>query len=306
MTTPGGNLSTAPEELSSTSTVVIAWRTGKNAHGRVVKSGGEVVADLRKYATETLGKIAESQGGTYDPNDEKNDDDYYLEAPTDELLDTALIHEIRKGASLDKASKEDLRRPLALYALVVGDDPENLTVFVKRGTPIALARKNLVAQLVDDSLTKVQDALFAFENKYDVVIYPDKVHILNQQNFEALFKESEAVLAKTDEWVAKLADALPMSSGSSERLSTRMRSNSLMRRQIQSILRSDYLASLTSETLRDKMTERGLDPDELLDEEGLIFTGDTEKPLLQLLNEDLWSGDFSGRQYAASRKARRS
>jgi hypothetical protein len=37
----------------------------------------------------------------------------------------------------------------------------------------------------------------------------------------------------------------------------------------------------------------------------LIFDRETERDLLNLLNEDLFTGDFSGDRYAASRKARR-
>jgi hypothetical protein len=54
-----------------------------------------------------------------------------------------------------------------------------------------------------------------------------------------------------------------------------------------------------------KMAAHGLNPEELMKDGSLIFDRDTEKDLLLFLNEDLWTGDFSGDQYAAARKARR-
>ena len=53
------------------------------------------------------------------------------------------------------------------------------------------------------------------------------------------------------------------------------------------------------------MAVHGLDADKLLEGGSLVFNQDTEKDLLLFLNEDLWTGDFSGDQYAAARKARR-
>jgi hypothetical protein len=73
---------------------------------------------------------------------------------------------------------------------------------------------------------------------------------------------------------------------------------------VQSILRSTYLPTLTPEILAKKMTEHDLDPAKLITNGVLVFNQDTEKDMLLLLNEDLWSGDFSGDHYAATRKAR--
>ena len=249
---------------------------------------------MRRFATDALEFIEDSPGAVYDPGAEQDEDDGFLRASTDELLDTALLAEVRKGHSLDPVTTDDLRRSIALYALAVGEDPEKLTIFVRRRTPVQLARKGIVATLVDQSLTKVKDALFAFDREFDFIIYPDHVHILHQKNFEALFKESEAVLAKTAEWVAQLKDAVPMSAISAERLSSRIRSNSLMRRRVQTILRSDYLQDLTPEILRAKMVLRGMEPEEMMDEDGIVLNEKTEKDVLELLNEGIWTGDFSG------------
>ena len=118
-------------------------------------------------------------------------------------------------------------------------------------------------------------------------------------------RESEAVLALTSEWVDQLSQILPIADDGREWLASRLRQNSVMRRKVHSILRSRYLPSLTPDTVRAHMAVHGLKPVDLMKDDALIFNRDTEKDLLLFLNEDLWTGDFSGDQYAAARKARR-
>ena len=72
--------------------------------------------------------------------------------------------------------------------------------------------------------------------------------------------------------------------------------------QVHSILRSHYLPKVTPDILRAKMSSHGLEPDDLMKDGALIFNRDTERDLLLFLNEDLWTGDFSGDQYAATEK----
>lgn len=284
---------------------MVAWRTGHRAHGRTIKAGGDVMALLQRYAETALDKVRTADGRRYDPNDEQDDECPYLEADREELLDTSLLSEILQAASLQQATDDDLlKRSLALYALVCGDDPDRPTAFVRKRNPVQLAKKSLVA-VFDGTLTRVEKPLLAFDQQYDLIIRPDRIYILNQKNFEGLFKESDAVLAKTGEWAEELGQALPLSEQSEQWVAKRLRETSVMRRRVQSILKSSYLRQLTPNALRLKMKERGLDPRLLMDEDGLIINKETERDILLLLNEDLWTGDFSGEQYAASRKARR-
>jgi hypothetical protein len=55
--------------------------------------------------------------------------------------------------------------------------------------------------------------------------------------------------------------------------------------------------------MRKKMLDHELDPDELINDGSLVFNKNTEASMLLFLNEDLWTGDFSGEHYAAARKS---
>jgi len=289
---------------TETATLVVAWRSGRFAACRVVKAGGEVIDALRGYAKDSLRLVQEGQGLPYNPDDIQEIEDIYLSANQEELLDTALLEQLKRGASLPQVTPDDLRKKrLALYALLIGNDPDSRLIFIRKGNPVSLASKGLVA-VFDRTLTRVTRPILAFDAAFDLILYLNEALIFNQRNFEALFKESDAVLALTARWVDDLGEILPIAEGGKKYLAGRLRQNSVMRRKVQSILRSTYLPRLTPDILAKSMIQHGLDPAKLMTNGELVFTKDTETDMLYLLNEDLWTGDFSGDQYAAARKER--
>jgi hypothetical protein len=264
-----------------------------------------VTETLRDYARESLRPINDGDGRPYNPDDEQEDECAFLYAGRDELLDTAILEQIQKGASLPLATVQEIQgRRLALYGLLIGNNPKSRIAFIRKTNPVSLATKGLVA-ILDRTLNRVEQPILAFDTFFDVILWQDAVWILSQKNFEALFKESDAVLAKAGKSVDELSRHLPISKDAQTWLAGRLRQNSVMRRKVQSILRSPYLAQLTIDDLKKRMPEHGLNPDELIDDGMLVFNKDTEKSALLLLNEDLWTGDFSRSQYAATRKSTR-
>jgi hypothetical protein len=297
----------AAEEIGTdgTATLIVAWRGGRNAYCRVVKAGGDVIATLRDYAIAAVQRISQGDGRAYDPDDMQEQEEAFLSADREELLDTALLTQLERGASLPLVTPDNLRQQkIALYALLIGNDPSSRTIFIRKGSPVRLAMKGRLVAVFDETLTRVTEPILAFDEQFDIVLKQNKVWILDQRNFEGLFKESEAVLAKTAKWVEDLGEALPISHESKEWLRTRLRQNSVMRRKVQSILRSPYVSKLSVDMMRQKMLGHDLDPDELIKGGELVFNKGTEASMLLFLNEDLWTGDFSGEHYAAGRKSR--
>ena len=135
----------------------------------------------------------------------------YLVIANQTLKRTELADELRK-------------RTLALYALLIGNDPGSRVIFVRKGNPVSLASKGVVA-VFDDTLTRVTRPILAFDSTFDVIVLRSSVWILNQKNFESLFKESEAVLARTSEWVDQLSEVLPIADDSRKWLASRLRQN---------------------------------------------------------------------------------
>jgi hypothetical protein len=162
-----------------------------------------------------------------------------------------------------------------------------------------------VVAVLDETLTRVTRPILAFDAIVDVIVGPDAAWALDQRAYERLFRDSEAVLARTREWVDQLGRVLPLADESREFLAERLRSNSVLRRKIHSVLRKPYLPSLTLADIAAKAAAHHLNPSALIHNGQLVITRENENDLLHLLNEDLFVGDFSHGEYAASRKALR-
>jgi hypothetical protein len=219
---------------------------------RVVKAGGDVIDALREYAKGVFNKVAHDQGRPYNPDDEQEAECPFLTTDRSELLDTALLEQLDRGASLPPITPDEMReRTLALYAILIGNNPDSRITFVRRGSPVKLATKSVVG-IFDQTLTRVRQPVLAFDSTFDIILRANAVWVLHQKNFEALFKESDAVLAKTEEWAESLSSHLPMADDSQQWLAMRLRQNSVMRRKVHSILRSPYLTTVTPEMLRER------------------------------------------------------
>lgn len=282
--------------------LVVAWRTGRLVHGRRVKIAGDVRARFVEYAANAAATLEATGGRDYDPDDEQ-DDAPYVRALRDEAWDVELLTELLHGANLDAATTDDLRRRFVCYALVVGPS-EKPTLFVRKANPVTLGTKPLVGRFFDGAISEVQEPLLAFDPSFDVIVTADMVYALNQKRFELLFKDSDAVLARADEWVNELAEALPLDAGSVDHLTQIVKKNSFTRRKLVSVIKRPYLQTLTVATLREKIREHGLDDKELLPGGKLAFTDENTQSLLWVLNQDIYSGDFSGETFAAGSKRR--
>ncbi|WP_190394411.1 Kiwa anti-phage protein KwaB-like domain-containing protein [Nocardiopsis quinghaiensis] len=287
---------------SGSATLIGAWRTGKKVHGRYIRFGGDLQSELQRYAKEAAERITTGTGKDYDPDDEKGEADF-LKIQHEELQDTAVVEVLKKATTLQNADSRELKKKkLAFYSLILGDNPERRSIFIKVGNPIKLAEKSLVG-IFDNSLTQIKDPVFQFEDNWDIVITEWGVWSFNQKAFERLFKETEVVLARTREWVEKLATLIPIAEEDIEGFAERVRSNSHLRAKVTSLLRKPHIESLDTKVLREKMISRGLDPEVYMPNGTISLKKENQDHVIRLLNEDLFSGDFSGEQYAASKKS---
>jgi Domain of unknown function (DUF4868) len=281
--------------------LIVLWRQGKTVQSRTVKIGGDVSARLKEFAVDCAEGINDN-APEYDP-DAPPEGDPQRTASRGEAFDTGLLAELDKGSSQDSASAEDLHRALVCWAVVLGSG-DTQTVFVHKNNPVQLAHKPLVAGLLDATLTVVSEPLFAFDPNFDLVITAEKLHILDPKDFEGLFRDSDAVLAKAEEWATTLTGALPSTDGSLDELMQTLKSNGVIRRKVLSILRRPYFAELTPDTVRSRLKLHNLDEATYFPDGKLNFTAATIVTLVRFLNEDLFRGDFSDEQFAASGKQR--
>lgn len=279
--------------------LVVAWASGKTSIGRLVKTGNEVEESLRSHAKSAVESLTDP--AQYAP-DADIEDSTHLEADTNELLDTSLVEVLRKGASLPLATQDEIKtKTLLCHAALIGDG-NNSAIFVKKRSPIQLAKKSMVAQLVNGTLDRISSPIFAFDNRYDAIITSSKVYILNKSAFEGLFKDSAAVLSKTRDWVDDVSSTVPMTEGSAEVLDQTLRRNQFLRKKFLAVKNRPHIRTLTPDDLREEIRRHGHDPAEMMDGDQLTVKDTNVKLVLQILNEDLFSGGFSLDRYAAGSK----
>jgi hypothetical protein len=287
--------------IAGPAVLVIAWRKGADTHARVLMVGGDVASRLEELAAAAaLHTNADLE--RYDPDSPAEDGAPRI-ADRQEAFDTSLLAELTAGGSHDTATRSDFENRIICWAVVLGSGSDQ-TIYVHKNSPVALARRPLIARLFDDTLTKLEEPVLTFDGNFDLIITPDELYILNQNNFEGLFKDSEAVLARSREWVDKLVGTLDVTSESAATLEVIVRRNSVVRRKVTSIIRRPYMSRVTMTEINDKLEEHGMDASLYMPDGKLAFTEETATALVRLLNEDLFQGDFSHDKYAASGKQR--
>ncbi|RBA33799.1 hypothetical protein DQ226_11620 [Dietzia maris] len=279
--------------------LIVAWASGKQSIGRLVKTGNEVEESLRSHATSAVESLTDP--APYSPETDL-EDNTHLVANTEELLDTSLVEELFKGASLPLATQDELRtKTLLCHAALIGNGT-NSALFVKKRSPIQLAKKSMVAQLVNGTLDQISSPIFAFDNKYDAIITTNQVYILNKTAFEGLFRDSAAVLSRTRDWVDEVSTSVPMTEGSADVLDQTLRRNQFLRRKFLAVKGRPHIRTMTPDSLREEIRRHGYDPAEMMNEDRLTINGTNVKLVLQILNEDLFSGGFSSDRFAAGSK----
>lgn len=287
------------QSLEGSKHLVVAWAVGKSYAARQVKMSKYVADELTSYAYATVDGLVNPV--PYAP-DAEIEDNSHMEAARDESLDTSLIDKLSEGSSLDLVSDHELRtKNLVCHALIVTSEI-GITVFVKKRSPVQLAKKSMLAAIIHGRLDELESPLFAFDNSYDVIVTDSQLFVLHKKSFEGLFKNSPAVLAKTSEWINEVAAAIPFAEGSADELDIILKRNSVLRNKFLAVRSRPYLGIITPTALRDEMEKFGLNPSDLMEGNKLKVTSQNAKDVLRLLNEDFFSGGFSRQQYAAGSK----
>ncbi len=282
--------------------LVVVWTSGKNYQSRYVKVDGDVEAELQAIANESLGLIDQASGKEYDPDSEQGVEPC-LAVPNEEVFDEQLIAAIRPGESLDLITSQELsKKTLFCYAVVVDEGDSETAILIRKASPIRLAKKTLVAQFFEDKLDRIESPIFAFDSEFDVVVRGSKVFALSQTGFESLFKSSTVVQAKLGQWVTDLFQRLPILDASKEEFVERASTNSFTRRKIQAVLRKSHISRLTVDAFELLAREQVGEAHGLMVDGYINLTKDTEKEILNILNEDNHRGPISGQRYISLRK----
>ncbi len=110
-------------------------------------------------------------------------------------------------------------RTLLLYA-VNADTDQGPIAFVRRKNPHPVARPGRIYALLGNALAEIDRPVFTLEPEFDLVVGGDGVIALDQNAFELLFRETDAVLACIPDWVEGIARHLPLAGDGAELLAS--------------------------------------------------------------------------------------
>jgi hypothetical protein len=291
-----------PEEIS----LLVAWRQGRSLESGEIRVADEVAAHLREAAARTLERLQDAELVAYTPEivlDEGQalfvtDDELVAESPF-----TAAVLPDEPPVLLNARSLP--ARALLLYAVNVDTD-QGPVAFVRKKNPHPVARPGRIYALLGNALAQIDRPVFTLDPEFDLVISERGVTALDQNAFELLFRETDAVLARIPDWVESIADHMPLADDGANVLAEKARSNSRLRRRLRAIHERGHLQDVDIETVRSHIREVGLNEEQLISGDELVVDEADPMTLLYLLNEDFFTGGLTTSAFRSERKAPRS
>lgn len=323
-----------PKSIKTTGalTLALGQRTSSDPKGHRVKMKPDVVEALRKIASETVELLAARTAVQYADDLDFNAEDNYIliqrntlvvhraaprrgrrtaqekqETPAQVEMSPAILEIVDAASSLAQINREDLvKKAFSFYAAVIGNDPDRRTAFITQSNPYKAAQTGHLSTLFGDGLAKVTDPILTFALRFDMVVTPEHVAVLNLAAFERLFREIDSMKARVPVWSEAAIKALPLDEKSAETLRTKAASSARVATQLRGLYERGYLSKrYTVRDLGKQLTDRGFDPEKYI-HGGKLSVDDSEIPvLLKIIDEKLYPGWHSGTEWDVGTRARR-
>jgi hypothetical protein len=245
---------------------------------------------LRNLSQEWLGGLVDRVVVPYEATAELAEGEVFLIEDETTLADLEPLYGVAADATdLATISEDDLDQRIALYAVVAGEGDR--IALLKRSDPrIGYRGKRTFLAILDERLERLEGPTFAFYTSFDLVLGPEWALVVNQGEFERLFRDAGLVEAHIDEWVDGIQTYLPWGPGSIDALAEVARRDSRIWRRLREINRRGHLADVTIDQVRAYAFEMDLEIDHLIENDELRFDPDERFTILHLLNEDLFKG----------------
>lgn len=296
-------------------TLAVGWTVGKNTKIRQLMLGNDVASEFYRIAQQTVENLREREPEVWAPDADLTPETY-LVFPTVDVNEFPRLTSDHDGKSfldvLAHAERLEAINPkhlptgdITFYAIAIGE-PGDRVVFIRRINPRRGLKRGKIYSTLSDTLQRVEDPIFAFDEWVDLVLHGDNLYVLSQTVFAAFFRDQESLAKKIPEWIDQLSEHFPLTAESRKLLTAKVTRDSRMKARLEAIVRRNHLATVSTETLRTAMEDNELDPERLLDQDGnLLLEDDDVAPVLYLLNEDLFTGSLTKTGFRADKKAAR-
>lgn len=298
-------------------TLAVGWVSGKRTKIRQVAVGHEVAAAFRDVANNTINDLGSREGEDWAPDADLSVETYLTidanEVGTAPILgnehgNLSLLAALQFAETLPDLKPNDLPvGDLSFYAVVIGDIAGSRAVFLRRSNPRRGLKRGRIYSLLADTLQRIEEPIFAFDEWMDLVAVGKDVFVLSQTVFAALFRDQDALAQQVPQWTTDLIAAVPIEAAGRQRLEECAQRDSRIRARLEAIVRRGHLASVSKEVLREAMQSVELDADSLINADGEFLLEEEDiASVLYFLNEDLFSGSLTQTNFRADKKATRS
>ncbi len=297
-------------------TLSVGWRSGQKTKLRQISIGGDVEQAFRTVLHSALEDLNQREAEPWSPDADLTPETYLVLAVAD-LGDAPVLAAEHGGMSLAAALQaaealpamhpEDLPAgDLSFYALTVGNTAGRRTVFLRRTNPRRGLKKGRIYTFLGDSLQRLDEPIFAFDDLIDLMFVDDRLAVLSQTVFAAMFRDQDVLAAQIPAWADELHSVVPVSDDGRQRLISRALKDTRLRARLEAIVHRGHLPTVDSATMTQAMADAGLDPSTLIDADGKLCLEEDDIPqMLYFLNEDLFVGALTTTGFRADKKAAR-
>lgn len=298
-------------------TLWVGWQsTAKSYHLRRVDVTREIAGAFREIASEQIDTLLERDEEAWTPmaevtektflhcqNNEVGQSPRLTNRPKDDRFLAALL----SAETFEKLNAAEVRKKnLAIYGFTIGS-PGQRVAFIRRANPRRGLGQGKFFGALNDTLAKIDDPVFAFDDLIDLVVTQDDLAVLSQSAFTMLFRDNDALNELVPSWGKRVQEQYPFADGVIDVIIERAKRDSRIRTRLESVATRGHLKGISAESMKRAMIDCDLDPERHINAEGELVTRDDENlgEFMWFLNEDLYAGSLSSTGFRVDRKATR-
>lgn len=195
---------------------------------------------------------------------------------------------------------------LSIYGFTIGGSADRIA-FVRKLNPRRGLSSGKWFGFFSDTINRIDEPIFAFDNEIDLICVADRLVILKQSAFYALFRNNKGLHLLVDKWAQSLKSEIKcdIEEETLKKIKDKANSDSRIRQRLEAITERGHLGELSVDQIKNAMADCAMEEEDYFDSDGLLKVSDENiAELLYFLNEDLYSGSISGEAFRADKKAK--
>jgi hypothetical protein len=280
--------------------VVFAWKQAGGQHFLVerIQMTGDLPARFKEHAVITAHELRDQRvPRDYDPEWPLGVNECF-ELANNPPVGGDLFEQLDGFGGLPWFRMKRRRAP-TLYVTVAQLPDGSNAFFGRRITERSVLRSGLRAIWDEDTFSSLDRTVIAFPEDHDWVAWRDRLMILNEKGFHAVFRDVPALQQAVDQHIAEIVGAIPIIN--QEAFAERCRGNVAMMTKLKRVAENE-LYRQPVERLREYADEYHIEVQ--WDGDSLVFDGGLEHQwnILKLLDEAGTLGPVSGKKYEVAAK----